>query len=47
MFNINESNRIVMSQHPTDMRMGINCLVGQVRQAGLEPTNGDIHIFVG
>ncbi len=31
----------------TDMRMGINCLSGQVRQVGLEPTNGDVYIFVG
>lgn len=23
MFNLNENNRIVMSQHPADMRMGI------------------------
>ena len=47
MFNLNESNRMVMSQHPTDMRMGINCLCGQVRIVGLEPTNGDVYIFVG
>lgn len=47
MFNLNESNRIVMSQHPTDMRMGINCLCGQVRLVGLEPSNGDVYIFVG
>ena len=47
MFNLNENNRIVMSQHPTDMRMGINCLSGQVRQVGLEPANGDVYIFVG
>jgi len=46
MFNLNENNRIVMSQHPTDMRMGINCLCGQVRLVGLEPTNGDVYIFV-
>ena len=26
MFNLNENNRIVMSQHPADMRMGVNCL---------------------
>lgn len=47
MFNLNESNRMFMSQHPTDMRMGINCLSGQVRQVGLDPTNGDVYIFVG
>ncbi len=47
MFNLNENNRIVMSQHPADMRMGANCLSGQVRQVGLDPTNGDVYIFVG
>ncbi len=26
MFNLNENNRIVMAQHSTDMRMGVNCL---------------------
>lgn len=47
MFNLNENNRIVMSWHPADMRMGVNCLSGQVRQMGLDPTNGDVYIFVG
>ncbi len=47
MFNLNENNRIVMSQHPADMRMGVNCLSGQVRQVGLDPTNGDVYVFVG
>ncbi len=47
MFNLNESNRIVMAQHPTDMRMGVNCLSGRVRLVGLDPSNGDVYIFVG
>lgn len=47
MFNLNESNRIVMAQHPTDMRMGVNRLCGQVRIVGLDPSNGDVYIFVG
>lgn len=47
MFNLNENNRIVMAQHPTDMRMGVNCLSGQVRMVGLDPSNGDVYIFVG
>ena len=47
MFNLNENNRIVMAQHPSDMRMGVNCLCGQVRMAGLDPSNGDVYIFVG
>ena len=45
MFNLNENNRIVMAQHPTDMRMGVNCLSGQVRMIGLDPSNGDVYIF--
>lgn len=47
MFNLNENNRIVMSQHPSDMRIGVNSMCGQVRMAGLEPTSGDVYIFVG
>ena len=47
MFNLNESNRIVMAQHPTDMRKGVDTLCGQVRMFGLDPTNGDVYLFVG
>lgn len=47
MFNLNENNRIVMAQHPSDMRMGVNRLIGQVRSVGLDPSNGDVYIFVG
>ena len=36
-----------MAQHPTDMRMGVNGMCGQVRKAGLDPSNGDVYIFVG
>lgn len=47
MFNLNENNRIVMAQHPTDMRKGVNTLCGEVRRVGLEPSNGDVYVFVG
>ena len=47
MFNLNENNRFVMAQHPSDMRAGVNKLCGQVRSVGLEPTNGDVYVFVG
>ncbi len=47
MFNLNENNRIVMAQHPSDMRIGVNGMCGQVRSVGLDPTNGDVYIFVG
>ena len=41
MFNSNEDNRIVMAQHPTDMRMGVNGMCRQVQKVGLEPSNGE------
>lgn len=47
MFSLNEDNRLVVAQHPCDMRMGVNDLCGQIRQLGLNPTNGDVYIFVG
>ncbi|MDE6199460.1 MAG: IS66 family insertion sequence element accessory protein TnpB [Muribaculaceae bacterium] len=47
MFNLNENNHIVMAQHPGDMRIGVNGMCGQVRAAGLDPTDGDVYIFVG
>ena len=46
MLNLSEDNRIVMAQHPTDMRMGVNGMCGQVRKVGLEPAKGDVYIFV-
>ena len=33
-----------MAQHPTDMRMGVNGMCGQVRKVGLEPSNGDVYV---
>ena len=47
MFNLNEGSRIVIAQHPTDMRMGVNGMCGQVGKVGLDPSNGDVYIFVG
>ncbi len=47
MFNLNESNCIAIARHPTDMRMGVNGMCGQVRSVGLNPANGDVYIFVG
>ncbi len=47
MFNLNENNRIVMAQQPTDMRKGVNTLCGQVRLVGLDPADGKVYIFVG
>lgn len=36
-----------MSRTPSDMRVGVNGMCGQVRKIGLDPTNGDAYIFVG
>ena len=41
MFNLNENNRIVMAQHSSDMRIGVNGMCGQVRRVGLDPTTRD------
>lgn len=47
MFSLNEDNRIVMAQHPVDMRLGVNGMCGHVRRVGLDPSSGDVYIFVG
>ena len=47
MFSLNENNRIVMAQHPYDMRMGVNAMCGRVRMVGLNPASGDVYVFVG
>ena len=47
MFNLNESDRFLMSRHPSDMRMGVNGMCGHVRSAGLDPTDGGVYVFVG
>lgn len=47
MFNLNENHRFVMSQQPSDMRAGVNKLCGEVRSVGMDPTNGDVYVFVG
>lgn len=47
MFNLNENSRKIMSQTPTGMRIGVNGMCGHVRKLGLDPTNGDVYIFVG
>lgn len=47
MFSLYEYNRIVMAQHPADVRMGVNCMRVQVRSFELDPTNGEVYIFIG
>ena len=47
MFNLNESNHILISNTPTGMRVGVDTMCGKVRQAGLIPTDGSVYVFVG
>lgn len=47
MFCLNENNRMYIWNASTDMRMGVNCLCGKVREAGMSPTSGDVFIFAG
>ena len=47
MFNLNENNRFFISNAPTDMRVGVNAMCGKVRQAGGDPTDGKVYVFVG
>lgn len=46
MFNLNESNRIMKSQYPSDMRIGINGMCGKVRSVGLDPCSGDLYLYL-
>lgn len=47
MFSLNESNRFVVCREATDMRKGANMLCGEIRESGLDPTNGDVYVFIG
>lgn len=47
MFNLNECNRFFVSRRPTDMRKGPNMLCGEIRAYGLDPSNGDVYVFIG
>ena len=47
MFNLNENNQFFLSNSPTDMRVGVNAMCGKVRQAGRNPTDGKVYVFVG
>lgn len=47
MFTLSESNKMYICQEPTDMRMGVNCLSGKVRMAGMDPTDKSVYIFAG
>ena len=47
MFNLNENNQFFISNAPTDMRVVVNAMCGKVRQAGGDPTDGKVYVFVG
>ena len=38
MFNLNENNQFLISNAPTDMRVGVNAMCGKVRQYPPTPT---------
>lgn len=46
MFNLNESNRYVMSLSGTDLRKGVDKLCGLIRRVSLNPLNGDVYVFL-
>ena len=46
MFYLNESNRIMKSQYPSDMRIGINGMCEKVRSVGLDPCSGDLYLYL-
>ena len=39
MFNLNESNRFLMSGNPIDLRKGVDSLCGSIRSGRLDPLN--------
>ena len=45
MFNLNESNRFVMSRNPIDLRKGVDSLCGSIRSCRLDPLNGDVYVL--
>ena len=45
MFNLNESNRFVMSRTPVDLRKDVDSLCGAIRSCHLDPLNGDVYVF--
>ena len=47
MFNLNENNQFLISNAPTDMRVGVNAMCGKVRQAGRNPTDRKVYVYVG
>ena len=47
MFNLNENNQFFISNAPTDMRVGVNAMCGKVRQAGRNPTDRKVYVYVG
>lgn len=46
MFSLNESNRFLVCLTGVDLRKGIDGLCGILRYESLDPTNGDVYIFL-
>lgn len=47
MFSISESDRLMITCKPADMRVGVNSMCGLVRAAGNKPEDGTVYVFVG
>ncbi|GAB1414936.1 IS66 family insertion sequence element accessory protein TnpB [Paludibacter sp.] len=46
MFSLNEGNRYVVCLCGVDMRKGLDGLCGMIRYLSLNPTNGDVYVFL-
>ena len=46
MFSLNEGNRFVVCRVGVDLRKGVNGLCGIIRYLSLNPTNGDVNVFL-
>lgn len=46
MFSLNENNRYMVCLQGVDLRKGVNGLYGVIRHLSLDPTNGDVYVFL-
>lgn len=46
MFSLNEGNRFVVCLQGVDLRKGLDGLCGLIRYFSLNPTNGDVYVFL-
>ncbi len=46
MFSLNEDNRYLVCLQGVDLRKGVNGLCGVIHYLSLNPTNGDVYVFL-